>query len=359
MRVFRYPEGGTWRERGRSHGEAFAGEIRSLADLRVYLCRIVGGFESDEQVLELAREHLPILKLYAADRHEELCGIAEGAATTPEHIVVLNHYTDLRDLGRRGVTEAGEIIGADGCTVIFAKTESGSVLAQTWDMHASATPYVIALEVPSIGGAPAQTLLSLTGCLGMAGLSSSGVAIAINNLHSCDARVGVVWSALVRTVLSLPSAADARDHILAAPLGSGHHYVVADEGAAFGIETSGAKRQLVFEGDGLYVHTNHCLEPSVAAASRVPEGSTTFDRLELAASDASSRPITGVQDAFERLGSEAGYPRSVCTNMATAERPHAAATCGALSIEITSRRMLACAGFPHAARPTAFEVHDK
>ena len=361
MRTFRYPSEGSWRSRGQAHGEAFAGEIRSLAALRLYLCRRVGGFSSDGDVLALATKHLPVLKAFSADRFDELNGIADGARCSPEEVVVLNHYTDLRDLG--GVAHgaiAEDDASADGCTVVFAKTAEGPVLAQTWDMHASAIPYVLAIEVPSIDGAPAQTTLSLTGCLGMAGLSGNGVAIAINNLHSRDAQVGVVWSALVRETLAQASAAAARDRILSAPVGSGHHYVVADGSDVFGIETSGTTREIIYSGEqDLYVHTNHCLDETVTKQSRVPDGSTTYDRLTLARSDAEATPIVDAADAFVRLGSEVGYPRSVCTNMSSAQRPHAAATCGALSINTKTKRMLACAGFPHGATPTVFEVSNR
>ncbi len=376
MRVFRYPPGASARERGRAHGEAFAGEIRSLAELRTYLCRVVGGFASDADVMRMAAEHLPVLSRFDSELNEELLGIAEGAGTSAESIVILNHYTDLRDLGRTRSSQArafsaaaetetetiAETIGGDGCTVVWASTAAGPVLAQTWDMHASAIPYVIALETTDAGGEVNAVLLSVTGCLGMAGLSRTGVAMAINNLHSTDATVGVVWSALVRKAMAKNSAKEACDLVLSAPIGSGHHYVVADANSVYAIETSGQKRVVGFSSDPIgatddtYVHTNHCLIDTVATSSRVPAGSTTYDRFELAKQDAQSAPIASVDDAFLRLGSEKGYPRSVCTNMATAEKPHAAATCGALSIDLRRGRMLACAGFAHLARPTEFQV---
>ncbi len=371
MRVFRYPSGVSARERGRAHGEAFAGEIRSLAELRTYLCRVVGGFASDAAVVRMAAEHLPVLSRFDSELNDELLGIAEGAGTSAESIVILNHYTDLRDLGRTrsqasAPSAAAETIGGDGCTVVWANTEAGPVLAQTWDMHASAIPYVIALETTDADGEVSAVLLSVTGCLGMAGLSRTGVAMAINNLHSTDATVGVVWSALVRKAMAKSSAKEACDLVLSSPIGSGHHYVVADANSVYAMETSGQKRvvgfsseQIAATADFTYVHTNHCLIETVATSSRVPAGSTTYDRLQLAEQDAKSTPIVSADDAFVRLGSEKGYPRSVCTNMATAQKPHAAATCGALSIDLRCGRMLACAGFPHLARPTEFQIETE
>src|SRR5690606_39974416 len=128
----------------------------------------------------------------------------------------------------------------------------------------------------------------------------------------------------------------ARDVVLAAPVGSGHHYLLADEDSVFGVETSGQMRKTVFAGEApSYVHTNHCLDPEVDRCSRVPTGSTTFERREHLMADLAARPVKDVTDAFDRLGSHDGYPRSVCANLATPERPHLMATCGAIALDPT------------------------
>src|SRR5439155_21667017 len=173
----------------------------------------------------------------------ELLGIAEGAALTAEDIVVANHYTDLRDLDpdpskwqiapRRDDPEAmdrrtgedparpGSALRGDGCSVLWSETGSGRILGQTWDMHATAIPYVMLLRVPASTDGPAASLLTVTGCLGMAGMSASRVGLAINNLYSNDATVGVVWPAVVRRALQQPTAQAARDIIATSPIGSG------------------------------------------------------------------------------------------------------------------------------------------
>ena len=85
--------------------------------------------------------------------------------------------------------------------MIWAETPTGRILAQTWDMHATAIPYVMVLRVPESDDGPAATLLTVTGCLGMAGMNARASAIAINNLYSTDATLGVVWPAMVRRAL--------------------------------------------------------------------------------------------------------------------------------------------------------------
>lgn len=348
MRTLVLPAGESPRQWGQRHGSAYPGEIRSLAALRVYLTRTVGGFSSDAEVLRVARAHLPVLASYDDALYQELLGIAEGAGVTPEEIVVLNHYTDLRDLDASAVPEDG------GCSVVRARTPTGDIVAQTWDMHATAIPYVMMLRTPD------AWLLSLTGCLGMAGMNRNGVAIAINNLHSTDARVGVVWSALVRVALRMKSAADARDAVLSAPIGSGHHYLVAEPGAAFGIETSGTTRELLYLGEpDWYVHTNHCLAPAVADHSRVPPQSTSPDRYDWLHASLEREPVRDLADVWARLGSEEGYPRSVCTNMATPEQPHKPATCGAIAMNLDTRQVWAAPGLIHNVEADRFDFESE
>jgi isopenicillin-N N-acyltransferase like protein len=365
MRQLELPAGKPPREWGRVHGEAFRGEIKMLADIRTYLCTKVGGFRAVADVLAAARAHLPVLERYHQGLYDELIGIAEGAAVPPEAIVVANHYTDLRDLDpdastwipaplrddpalRGGAVDSrpGGVRG-DGCSVIWAETPTGRILAQTWDMHATAIPYVMVLRVPASSDGPAAALLTVTGCLGMAGMSTSRVAVAINNLNSTDATLGVVWPAMVRRALHQTTAPAARDVIAGSPIGSGHHYFVADRGAAFAIEASGTRRKQVFDGGAAYCHTNHCLDGEVGARSTVPATSTTHERMRWLEASLAKAPVADLGDAWRRLGSDDGWPRSVCTNLATPESPHGAATCGAIAMNLDTGELWAQQGFIH------------
>lgn len=349
MRVLTLPDAPP-QVRGQVHGEAFRPLIAELAAIRLERTRAVGGFDGDGQVLELARAHLPVLERYAPDLHAELMGIAEGACTSPEAVVVLNHYTDLRDLSpAAGGPE-------DGCSAVWARTPEGAVLGQTWDMHGSAAPYVGMLRVPATGEEPGAWLFTLTGCLGMTGLNDAGLGIAINNLRSCDARVGIVWPALVRRALLRRTAEAARDEVLGAPVGSGHHYLVAAGEGAYGIETSGTRCEVVFRAStGPYVHTNHCFADPVADVTRVPPESTTHERLRVLQRSLHARPLADVQDLWVRLGSHEAYPRAVCTHLASPSAPHAMHTCGAVAMDLRRRVLWAGAGCVHRSRPQRFD----
>ena len=138
------------------------------------------------------------------------------------------------------------------------------------------------------------------------------------------------------------------------PIGSGHHYFVADRTSGFGIEASGTRRKVIWQYEGkttgdpqAYCHTNHCLDGDVEKRSKVPAASTTFDRMGLLEKDLSNAAVRDLDDAWKRLGSEEGWPRSICTNMATPEAPHGAATCGAIAMNLDTGELWAQQGFIH------------
>lgn len=345
------------REWGRMHGEEMRPLIAEFADIRTELCVDIGAFRNEDVLYETARSHLPVLERFDRALHEELLGIAEGAAISPERLIVLNHYTDLRDIdpetaeGDRGARSPTE----EECSAVYAKTDGRALLGQTWDMHGSAMPYVMMLHAPATADRPAAWVFSITGCLGMTGLNDRGVGVTINNLKSVDAQVGVVWPALVRRVLAEHGAEAGRDVVLNAPLGSGRHYLVADEHHAFGIETSGRRKKVVFDAAAAsYVHTNHCLDPEMEQLSLVGPDSTTRDRYDVLQRSITERPIADRPDLWRRLGSHEAYPRAVCTHMATPERPHGMLTCGALVMDLVAKDVWAAQGCIHSARPHVF-----
>lgn len=360
MRVFELPDAAP-REQGRAHGEELRELIVRIADIRTRLTVDKGRFADRDAVLAAAREHLPVLERWNPELHQELLGIADGSGVSAAELVVVNHYTDLRDLDpdvRDFALAVRDHPGDEECSAVWARTPVGGVLGQTWDMHGSAQDYVMMLGVPARGAHPAAWTLSITGCLGMTGLNDRGLGVTINNLRSTDARIGVLWPALVRRVLQESAAEAGRDVVLNAPLGSGHHYLVATDAAAYGVETSGNHQRVVFrsQDDDAYVHTNHCLHADIEAHSEVAPGSTTHERYAALTVSLARRALAGPEDLWERLGSHEGFPRSVCTHVATAEDPHAMLTCGAVVMDLARKALRATRGCVHRARALEFQL---
>lgn len=353
MRTLELPAGASPREWGRIHGESFRGEVQSLAAIRVYLCTTAGrgNFADRASVLAAAEKHLPVLERWDRALYDELIGLAEGAKLTPAEIVVANHYTDLRDLA----ADPGTWTYADadsGCSLIWSRTPTGTILAQTWDMHATALPFAMMLILPD------AVLLTLTGCVGLAGMNRDRTAIAINNLNSTDARIGVVWPALVRRALREKTARGAADVVLRSPVGSGHHYFVADRKDAFAIETSGTRRKVHFSGEqgAHYLHTNHCLDVEIEALTRIPEGSTSHARYALLEKSVRAGAVRDLDDVWTRMGSTEGWPASICTNQSTPENPHGSATCGAIAMNLDTGEVWGQGGFVNRVAAERFHV---
>jgi isopenicillin-N N-acyltransferase-like protein len=146
--------------------------------------------------------------------------------------------------------------------------------------------------------------------------------------------------------------------VLAEPVGSGHHYLVADAEGAWGIEATGTRKRVVFEGGaGAFLHTNHGLDPEVAAVGDLSPTSTTHERYAcLVRGVAAAGPPRDAQDLWQRLGSHEGHPRSVCTHLASDADPHAMETCAAVVMEPARRALGAAAGCIHGREPERFSL---
>ncbi len=338
-------EGATAKARGQCHGESARAAIHELYKIRLALTLERTDLGDEETALALLKRHVPVLASFDPALYEEMQGIAEGADLSLERLVLVNHYTDFRDLCR------ADLHGGDpgGCSALFTPTPQGPVLGQTWDMHGSAYDHVMLLQVPATDEEPGQLLFTISGCVGMTGINHHGVCMTINNLNSLDAKVGVVWPVLVRRALRESRAAAARDVVLHAPLGSGHHYIVADEHEVFGIETSGAKEKVTQQGaDRLHLHTNHPLDDDMAATAHIPDDSTSLVRLQKLQAIDPGRYLSGraVYDALADVSMALPGP----------ETPHKAATCGAFVMEPRARRVHAGRGPVGATPPVILEV---
>ena len=338
--------------RGEAHGETWRTEIRELAAIRLALTREKGRMHDEAQILDVAARHLPVLHAIAPDLHQELLGIARGAELAPERVVVLNQYTDLRDIdpdlvgSNAAKGRAWDLGDPGGCTAIHVSGPSGPILAQTWDMHASAEPFVRMIRVSGSGGRPEALCFTLTGCLGMAGLGGDGVAVTINNLTSTDARVGLLWPAVVRRLLAAPSASEALRSLLAAPLSSGHHYMIGDSAEFFGVETSGRLKVLTQRGiRAAHIHTNHYFDPVLRKYEAVSRVSTTFRRLDLATDLYVQQQPATAEEVWSFLHNHEGFPRSICSHVDDADGdPSASKTCGLIVMELAQARMTVARG---------------
>lgn len=336
MRELRIPPGLSARDRGRVHGETFRDDIQALTEIRTFLIAQAWLQEGPEKVRERAAEHLPLLAEYDADLYQEFQGIAEAANLTEPDLLILNHYTDLRDLG------LAKAAMEEGCTILHTRYDDEVLIGQTWDMHATAGPYVIMVYFPDEG----VWVQTVTGCLALCGLNRNGLAVAINNLVMGDARIGVSWPTLVRKMLRGPNVLQAEETLVTTRVGSGHHYLLADPELSVAWEISGSESAVVYHGSkGVYIHANHCLDDKMKAISQISPASTTAQRQCQAEGLLHDNPRPTPDELWEMMACRVNFPYSLFTDRRTPDNPHGVATCARVLMDCKRREIWARSGF--------------
>lgn len=316
---------------GHQHGETFRREIHEIAEIRLERICALPPYRKVKDVLSLAHEHVGVLQDFDVDLFLEFRGIAEGSNLSYDRLVVLNHYTDLRDIVPENPADKNRDSNEDngGCSIIYSPERP--VLGQTWDIHGSAEPYVLFMQVNDV------MVFTITGCLGMTGINRDGVSVAINNLVSTDAKVGILWPALIRKLLTNKTAVDAKSEILEAPIGSGRHFAIADGKNFFGIETSGTKKKVIFDKSReLYFHTNHCLDAEMRKTHIILKESTTLWRYQQLDEVVRYQDLATPEQVFLALA-QVSLPQDP-------KMPHKITTCGTFVMDVGQQQVLACQG---------------
>ncbi len=267
---------GTAGRRGAAHGEALADSIRRYTEERVRLAASgswSGRPATRDDVLRLAEAMLPAHRAYSPELCDEMEAMAAASGLSAAEAVIVGGFTDFVDALR---ARAGAAPEEDDCTAVLvpeARGDGAACLAQTWDMHDTATEHVVMLDVEPDRG-PRALVFSTAGCLGQIGMNEAGICVGINNLAAAVGRIGVTWPFVVREALRQERIEDALAKVLDAELTGAHHYLLLDrEGRGFDVEAMPQRKHVrELRGEPL-IHTNHCLADETRAheAVRAPE----------------------------------------------------------------------------------------
>ena len=343
---------------GSEHGTAFREDIRRYTDERVRLASNgswAGRPATREDVLDLARAMLPAHRAYAPDLCEEMEAMASACGLSAEEAVIAGGFTDFVDAVRG---RAGEAPEEDDCTAVLvpdALAEGQGFLAQTWDMHDSATEHVVMLELAP-EGLPAALVFSTVGCLGQIGMNAAGIAVGINNLSAAVGKIGVTWPFVVRKVLQQTDLAAALACVVEADLSGAHNYLLLDrEGRGYNVEAMPGCRKVSELGDAPLYHTNHCLHPDAQAeeAERPPVLlESSRKRLERA------HAILDGEDRVtqKRLVDFTRDPQAICQR---AREPYHIESSGAAIMRPATRELWAVWGRPAENEYEAFRLEDE
>ena len=316
-------------ERGASHGEEFRNAIKELVEIRTQLMFEKNSGLTRSAIARLAQEQWEATSRYDDELTAELQGIRQGSGISIEDLVILNNYTDFRDIQ----------LEDQGCSMFYIADEKHPIAGQTWDMHGSAKNYVCVLDIHSNSGR--QIVFSIVGCVGMMGFTSQHLMVGVNNINTDGARAGVLWPVIVRKSLRATSKQEILNCLTTAPVTSGHNYLVADEFAGEMWEILPGLSEKVLDSseaeDGRIFHTNHCLGTEAKRREQtIAQNSTTHIRYDLL-----EKKIGNVQtmdDAFDLLNDHENYPKSICSNFQTNSQDPSV-TCGGAVGDLASGQL--------------------
>lgn len=332
---------GTPHQNGKLHGSTFKKEIKELVQIRKKLLLPYLVSIDQTEMNKVILDSLNHLKKFP-DLYEEIQGISEGAEVPISDILIVNNYTDYRDFGAPKSDE--------GCSVFSCHTEKEAICGQTWDMHKSATPYILHL---SIKGPQPKEVLTVTGCLALAGINSQPVGVFINNMHSRETHEGLIWPALVRKLLDHSSADSALDFLKENLPCSGHNYLICDPKTAINVETTGKRFEVTtkIKETGYSFHTNHYVSELKETEVLDRQSGTTHDRttaLKDYFKSVDSRKISMDKLTRDILAGER-VPEVCVTN----DKEHGAATCGGILFDLNRR-----CGFSYSGIVPGKDRHD-
>lgn len=308
--IVKYLKGKTHYEWGKGHGEEFRTGILELIEIRKDLM-LKKNPKLSSKLDELAMEQFEITKKVAPHLSEELRGIADGAKTTLTNIVILNNYTDFRDIQ----------LPDEGCSTIHVQTPTEVLSGQTWDMHRSAKNYLCLIDVPEHQiddrKISHSIILSLVGCVGLMGVSTQNCLIGVNNINTGNARSGIIWPVLVRKTLEGNTLSEMREILTKLPVTSGHNYLISSKegGEHWEITPDLAEcvGKVLVNTQGFAFHTNHCLGTEIQKLEdKSSMSSTTFNRFDLL-----SKKVNHVKDINTLKGlltDHDEFPKSICSH---------------------------------------------
>lgn len=305
--------------RGEEYGRALAEQIR--ANTARYLWAFGELGVDAETVTRVAQESFGALDAWAPTQADELRGLAAGSGASLTDLAALTARTEVLAYAPNDALE---------CSTLVRLAATGPSGVQTWDWHAELVPDAVLLSA-TVNDRQVRTFTE-TGMLGKIG-AAGNLALFFNILsHESDARGrGVPVHAVARRILE---EADTVEQALAiaesAPLSASTVLTMLEapsaakpEGDAASIELSPVGVALVRGEGGLLAHTNHFLDPALAAADAASTQSTTDVRLAHLRSVAPG--VAAARDAAElarAMCGDVGAAAPVC--MRPADSPHLA-----------------------------------
>lgn len=341
--------GGSPYEIGSAHGKELEGEIKRFLRERMRLAgdgSWTGKRMGRSEIVGLVESTVPAHQMYAPEVHAEVEAMADVVDISVAELLVVGGFTDIVDFLKTGAIE-------DDCTSVLVPPTYGDAgyLAQTWDMHDTAGPFIVLFRIAPDTG-PAALVYSTAGCVGQIGINEAGIGVGLNNLSAATGQAGVTAPYVIRRMLAQTTVEDALACIVDAPLAGGHAYLIMDrEGEGFMVEAMPGRVSVDRLAVSPLVHTNHCLRSSTKA-HEAPRP-THLAQLSLRRYRRAVELTRGGGLDAEALWAVLSDEEAICRRSSA---PDYVESCGGVVIRPSTGEMWASAGVPADTVPQRFTV---
>ncbi|MQG38254.1 MAG: hypothetical protein FI719_07875 [SAR202 cluster bacterium] len=313
MTPTRFPElsvSGSPTQMGQDIGEHFKTQIHEVTEL--VLDRVNKGTLhqiSWEQAENAARYSFHRAEDFFPDIMDELRGTAIASNVSLERLMVLNSRNMLT-------------FTKDGCTSIMVSDQASAsgigFAGQNWDNDPAMAPFSAVITRKGTGKTAFTSWLQ-PGIVAYMGFNSAGVGVCMNALNGPTDSKGLPWYFLVRCILESESSEHAIKQISSAPRALTANAAMITTAGPLNLEiTPDSLASLQEENNGMLVHTNHCLHPSLISnnelfANRIYGQS--FARKNRAQALLENKAIDGkvsIDDAQDLLSDHEQFPTSIC-----------------------------------------------
>jgi isopenicillin-N N-acyltransferase-like protein len=335
--------------RGGEFGARWPAEIAATFDGYAELFDAHGA--STAQVRSYAEEALGVTAKWAPTLAAEMAGIAAGAGLAEWQVGAVNARTE--------ILAALDAVGEGECsTAVVLSGEGAPRTVQTWDWHPHLREVPVLWAYEPLAGRAVATFTEF-GVLGKIGVSSVGLGVHFNILrHASDtAEIGVPVHLVARRILDEATTVDeAVDLARSARTSASTAITVVTAGAAATLELC-PDGVAVVPADGVLLHTNHFLDPTLAAGERLAvERPLTYDRLAHLQEHVEGLAAVDVTERAQTLLSHGPGTAPVCAHpdpeAALHERWETVATIG---LDLEGTRMLVHEGGPCRVAPDTWQ----
>lgn len=351
---------GDARERGRTHGESRAEEIRENVSAYLDVFEHYGLEEST--VYDEAERFLELIHEENEEYGVEMRAIGEGAGIDAASVAVLNARYEIMYSAYADSIDEDPPPG-DGCTAFAARepatAENHTIIGQNWDWIPAINTFIMDLRRPD---KPDQLVMTEAGIVGgKIGFNEHGIGMLLTGLVGGEDGTDpyrTPYHVRFREALDADRFDRAIRPFLDEDRANSANVVLAhEEGEMIDLELGPDTAAYLYPQDGLLVHANHFEAADVKSEFEKLLPDTLYRAPRLRRHLKKSHGAIDVETVQNELQDHFGKPASICYHpdptRPSAERER---TNGSYVIDLTEKRLYATAGPPCESPYATFEM---